>query len=212
MAVVEWRFHTPGFVDKELPASVHDAWHDWHVEKADNNLRQMLAQLGSDDPLDVAYVNPAKERLPDDRKVISVPWQGFPETVTTLFGTGDKALAKTDDRGCNDFGEPSSGRLLIVDDDGHEVPGDVRERQDEYLEWHAATRDGRLESVTFVAEAYDYWQFLFEHARDHVVERYQEWTHNPSLKPADLEAKTDLFLALSDGNGLVRRGREPIIA
>jgi hypothetical protein len=62
--------------------------------------------------------------------------------------------------------------------------GDNRD-QDEYLEWFVNKRDGKIISVHFTCEAYDYFQFLAEHARPKVLELYRKRI-GPQVQEADL--------------------------
>lgn len=197
-----FRFQTPGRVDGHLSTRVHNAWSTWHAERAAENLNDIVALAGglaADES--IPYVNPATSAVPARRTIVSVPWDGFPASVTAEFGDGEDALRATEDRSCNDLFEPEPGqRMVITNRKGDVVEGSVRARQDEYLEWHATSAHGKLTSVTFVAEAYDYWQFLFRENEDYVVERYNTWARpaDRDLTPDDLRAKEDLFFALEE--------------
>ena len=64
-------------------------------------------------------------------------------------------------------------------------PGHAR-NQDEYLEWHV-TRNGagKLTSVQFTCEGYDYYEFLGREAPDILLSLYQKFI-SPAVKHADL--------------------------
>jgi hypothetical protein len=203
----DWRFHTPGWVDEDvLPKEVLDAWHHWHVRRAKLNLANMLALLPDGvDPGLVPYVDPSCQEVPDERVASPIDWEGFPEQVDTRFG--DNALSEVEDRGAEDLGDDRLGPVRVVNRDGNDIDRDhwaVRHRQDEYLEWHAREVNGVLQSVTFVCEGYDYYDFLFSqkpHGRARVVELYRMWTGDDSIQAQDLMAPTDMIA--------VQRGRPP---
>jgi len=65
------------------------------------------------------------------------------------------------------------------------VPGQARE-QDEYLEWHVTRNPaGKIASVQFTCEGYDYYEFLGTEAPDVLVALYQKFI-DPAVKKADL--------------------------
>jgi hypothetical protein len=63
-------------------------------------------------------------------------------------------------------------------------PGKNRD-QDEYLEWFVNRQAGKIISVHFTCEAYDYFQFLAQHARPKVVELYKTFIGS-QVQEADL--------------------------
>jgi len=64
-------------------------------------------------------------------------------------------------------------------------PGNARV-QDEYLEWHVTKAGGKITSVQFTCEGYDYYEFLGKEAPDLLLKLYQKFI-SPAIK------KTDLF-------------------
>lgn len=198
----DWRFHTPGWVDEDLPQEVHDAWHQHHAGLAREFLDDMhgLLPIGTDRSL-IPYVDPLTSNVPPVDQSTPVSWEGFPESVTTVHGP--RALTEVEHQGYEDlFREP--GEVAIVDvNQQRRVDLDyrVRDRQDEYLEWHAHEVDGVLRSVTFVCEGYDYYSFLFDQplGRGRVVEHFRNWTGDPSITEQDLMAPADLVAVTSDG-------------
>ena len=131
-------------------------------------------------------------------------WDGFPEAVGKRF-RGNARYAESQHLGHEDWFGFDLPDLPIVDvDTGAEVDIDcrVRDRQDEYLEWHAREVDGVLRSITFVCEGYDYYEFLFRQGaqgREHVAQRYRACTGDPSITPEDLEAPASLGFSLPGG-------------
>lgn len=205
----EWRFHTPGWVDAdELPQEVHDAWHAWHTKRAKLNLAEMVALLPDGvDPGLVPYVDPTCGGVPDEgRTPTPIDWEGFPERVKTRFGPN--ALREVEHRGIEDLTDEQA-EFAVVDSNDRPVDHEhwsVRDRQDEYLEWHAREdHDGVLRSVTFVCEGYDYYSFLFSHplGRPRVLDRYRECTGDDSIEAGDLMAPSDMIL--------VQPGRRPTL-
>ncbi len=193
MAVADWRFNTPAWEDDErLPKDLRDAWHQNHVDLATQLLDEIAMLVGGDRSL-VPYVNPVGGAIPESVKTTPVPWDGFPEAVTRRYGGRD--LLEVEHLGVEDLGGP------IIDlDTGEEADVDedlvkVRDRQDEYLEWHEERVDGVLTSVTFVCEGYDYYGFLFdasEAGRRYVVDCYRHWTGDDTITDRDLEAPANL--------------------
>jgi hypothetical protein len=205
-----WNFDTPGLVDADLDDSVTFAWHQWHATAARQNIAQMRRLLAVEhvdgvnpDTVQLPYADPSAEGIPGKSETSRPSWDGFPEHVTLEWGD-DEALARSEEKGYDDL-----GAVGLVDRDGRLVHAPVRHRQDEYLEWEADhDRSGKLIGVTFVAEGWDYWAFLFEHDPERVVAAFQESTHDRTLGVADLRAPTDFYEVAADG----RRSADPLIA
>jgi hypothetical protein len=64
------------------------------------------------------------------------------------------------------------------------LPGNARV-QDEYLEWHVTKVAGKITSVQFTCEGYDYYEFLGREAPDLLLRLYQQFI-DPAVKKADL--------------------------
>jgi hypothetical protein len=212
----DWRFHTPGWVDADLPQQIHDAWHEHHLGLAERSLGEMRDALpqGTDASV-VPYVNPAAPgaEVPQKRALTPVQWDGFPEAVGKRY-RGSEKFAQAEHLGHEDWWGFGAPEIPIVDvDTGEVVDIDcrVRDRQDEYLEWHAREVDGVLHSITFVCEGWDYFQFLFrqgEAGREHVAKRYRDCTGDDSITPQHLEAPATLGFRLPSGHiePFVRKG------
>lgn len=93
-----------------------------------------------------------------------VTWNGFPKRFLTSGPGGTTNFAAA---------EPAL------------TPGHNRQ-QDEYLEWHAA-RDasGKITSVQFTCEGYDYYKFLGKNAPDALVALYKKYISS-AVKKEDL--------------------------
>ena len=209
--MTDWMFETPGHVDQRLPAKTKRAWHEWQAREARRNVQAMLEAIGSDAPSSLPYANPAREAVPADRETLPVDWQGFPEFVEV---TSDHPLVAVEDKGYDDLVRRRPGeRIVARDKQGKPVDCRVRHRQDEYVEWEATVDDrGKLESVTFVAEGYDYWSFLFEHDPVYVRDAYRERCRENAIRVDDLRVPDDVTLYRVRGNRstalglLARRG------
>lgn len=71
-------------------------------------------------------------------------------------------------------------------------PGQAR-LQDEYLEWHVTeTASGKLASVQFTCEGYDYYEFLGKEAPEILLALYQKFV-NPAVKKADVFTAAGLY-------------------
>lgn len=212
----DWYFHTPAWVDDDLPKSVKDEWNDWQANQAASNLEIMVGLLRNagqpSSPSDVPYVNPDKDEVPPDTEPTPVDWDGFPARVTQSFSDVKKALEATAHKGYEDLtgGElPDGWSSHLETKSGKQVEGQVRDRQDEYLEWEAVSAQGKLLSVTFVAEGYDYWKFLFEQDPERVAQYYRDKTGNAAIQKEDLRASEDLYSVVVSPDG--RRKRSLVI-
>lgn len=197
---VVWTYSTPGRVDDDLPDRIKT---DWHLEMQ-KIVRCRLAEIGemtSDDGI-IPFIDPTAEAgIPDAREPVPVPWPGFPAQVALTAPNPQQALIDAEHKGLTDL-HPAA--IDVVDESGASVDCRVRHRQDEYLEWEAEhDADGRLVAVTFVAEGYDYWSFLFEKDPERVAKAFRDSTGDPSITSADLKAPSNLFVVLDDG----RQGR-----
>lgn len=69
--------------------------------------------------------------------------------------------------------------------EGNVAAGQARP-QDEYLEWHVFKNNaGKITSVQFTCEGYDYYEFLGKEAPDLLVSLYQKFI-SPTVKKSDL--------------------------
>jgi hypothetical protein len=94
-----------------------------------------------------------------------VPWNGFP-----------KRFLRSGPHGTPGFGDAEPVSL----------PPNSGRAQDEYLEWHLSRNsDGKIVSVEFTCEGYDYYEFLAEQAPGKLVALYQKYI-NPAVQREDL--------------------------
>lgn len=88
-----------------------------------------------------------------------VPWNGFPKKFRPSNHPTDYAGAES------------------------------RANQDEYLEWHVTRNAGKIVSVQFTCEGWDYFDFLGTNAPDILVRLYQKFI-SPNVKKAELFSGT----------------------
>lgn len=114
----------------------------------------------------VQFYNPMARPMPAPdlpAAATDIPWNGFPKRYAAA-GPGQPAR--------------------YAEAEAPVRAGGARD-QDEYLEWHVNTKDGKITSVHFTCEAWDYFDFLGANDRDKVVQLYRQWI-NPAVDPADL--------------------------
>lgn len=210
---MDWTFDPPGDVaDFADPA----LWHAHMAAHADDMLWQLAAhalnkRISSLTAADLdrigpelAYAHPLHEPIPPGAETIALkPWCGFPRFVDRhapwpmppIPGDLDGSLRIVEELGDHDY---APGRF--VDEDGDPVDLPVRHRQNEYLEW--ATRrgaDGRLSSITFVAEGYDYYAALFDADEQKVVDLYRRFTGVPNITADALRAQKGIWRVAPTG-------------
>jgi hypothetical protein len=113
------------------------------------------------------FYNPVTDGLAGPDLPLSdgdIPWNGFPKKFSS---TGP--------------GHPPR----FADAERIPQPGAARE-QDEYLEWHVNRNDqNKIVSVHFTCEAWDYFNFLGDKAKNKVVQLYRTFV-SPEVQPEDL--------------------------
>jgi hypothetical protein len=145
-------------------------WSD-HLSKIfDKGVKRVNDALAANPGATSQFYNPVTHGLtgPDvtPESAGTITWNGFPRK---FLGAGPGAPAHF-----------AAAEAPIL-------PGQARE-QDEYLEWHVIKNAaGKIVSVQFTCEGYDYYQFLGDEAPDVVVALYQKFI-NPAVKKADLFA------------------------
>lgn len=160
------RFDPPGFVDDLAGDPLSEG--AWNQELSDHftagatRLRLFHAQLG----IGVSqFYNPLTEELSDEDVLQDITWNGFPKrfTSTTPGQPNNYAAA-----------EPTP------------LPTGRARPQDEYLEWHVVRNAaGKITSIQFTCEGWDYWEFLGRHRPQKVLELYQKYI-SPDVRPEDL--------------------------
>jgi len=102
--------------------------------------------------LPVQYANPAEQPVPPHAQLHAVSWNGFPRRLQIQQRAGElDALATAE--------QPLSSTDVLFTGFGTPVPITYRQG-DEYLEWLAEERDGRLQRITFSCESPDYWMMV----------------------------------------------------
>lgn len=157
----------------------------------DDDIRNHAAEL--------AYVNPVWEELDPKAETVAVrAWGGFPRAVVRAAPWATFQPTATDPtgvyravehRGDEDF---RPGTFIDAQDRVLHLP--VRDRQDEYLEWHTSRdADGKITKLTFVAEGYDYYARLFEVDEQRVVDLYKDAVGDNSIKTDQLRARHGIY-------------------
>lgn len=151
------RFDTPGGL-RDAPAGspFYDAWHST-VDGMIGDGRAGSGGVGE-------FYNPTRKDV-DAVGERALVWMGFPRRVMVFEHRDDRREAF---------------RLADEQTEGN------RERQEEYLEWRAVRRGGKIVKVTFTTETPEYWEVLFQHEPDTVVSLYRTLTGNPGIVRDDL--------------------------
>lgn len=142
---------------------------DWSSQMSrlfDTATRSVTAYLGKHGGGVCQFYNPVTHGRADPDlpgAATDIPWNGFPKR----------------------HGSPGPG--TPPDYAAAEAPisaGHNRD-QDEYLEWFVNRKDGKIVSVHFTCEAYDYFQFLGANAPDKVLDLYRTYI-SAQVQEADL--------------------------
>jgi hypothetical protein len=147
--------------------ALKDAWSEAMSHNFDLAVSSVTAFLDAHGGGTCQFYNPVTQGRTEPDLAASlgdIPWNGFPKRflstgpgVPTRFADAEPAL----------------------------TPGQNRP-QDEYLEWHVS-RDGagKIVSVEFTCEGYDYYEFLATNAPDTLLSLYQQFI-SPDVKKSDL--------------------------
>lgn len=153
----------------------------------------------------MGYVDPTVTEVPADAETIAVEaWGGFPRAVKRRAPWKDFPFSEDDPdgsyRAVEHLGDEDHRPGVFIDKHDRLLHLQVRDRQDEYLEWAAARNgDNKLTKLTFVAEGYDYYSALFDTDEERVLDLYKEATGLSSLKVDDLRAKNGIYRRYTDG-------------
>ncbi len=161
------QFDTPGN-NGDLVASVKLArnWSDQLSSNFDQGVQRVQAKLAGHSGAVSQYYNPVTHGS-------AAPDLALPSGVITWNGFPRKFLGASPGVPPNFSGaEPAI------------VAGQTRP-QDEYLEWHVIRTNGKITSVQFTSEGYDYYQFLGANAPDILLGLYRKFI-DPSIQLADL--------------------------
>jgi hypothetical protein len=169
-----FRFEPPGRVeDLGAPGDpMYEAWHVYINGEMRRAARRVQARLDASGGGTSQFINPGETPIDSDSIFLTVTWKGFPMKFLRTH---------RDDR-------ERAWRAAEVFESGSP------RNHDEYLEWFTHKRDGLITRVDFTAEAWDYWEFLYDQAallpeseRDNskIVELYRRYI-DPAVSFADL--------------------------
>jgi|JI61114C2RNA_FD_contig_31_8004512_length_4453_multi_6_in_0_out_0_2 hypothetical protein len=206
--MTKWFFEEPGHLsDFRDPAN----WHAAMAQEAQDIVLLLLATVLKKNPSDIteaeiraygpelAYVNPIWEELDPAAETVAIrAWGAFPRAVARGGPWKEFQPTKVDPTGIYRAvehlgdGDFSAGTFIDSQDRVLHLP--VRDRQDEYVEWHASRdQDGNITKLTFVAEGYDYFAKLFEYDEQRVVEIYKEFINDNTIKTDHLRAPNGIY-------------------
>lgn len=212
--MTKWTFDGPGYVsDFRDPAN----WHNAMANEAQGIVVLLLATILDKDPSAVteadiqvhattlAYVNPVWEALdPTAETIAARAWGAFPRAVERRAPWNEFQPTAVDPTGkyraVEHLGDEDFAPGTFVDSQDRVLHLPVRDRQDEYLEWHAnRNAEGKIVKLTFVAEGYDYFATLFEHDEQRVLEIYKEFLSDNRLKTDQLRARDGVYRRGANG-------------
>ncbi len=141
-------------------------WTDHMATVFDTSIASVSAYLVHHGGGTCQFYNPVSNGRPEPdlpTSATDIPWNGFPKK-----------------HGAAGPGQPP-------DYAGAEAPvtAGTNRDQDEYLEWFVNRKGGKIISIHFTCEAYDYFQFLAQTAPNKVLDLYQSYI-NPEVQLADL--------------------------
>lgn len=206
--MTQWFFDGPGHLsDFRDPTN----WHAAMAQEAQGIVLLLVAAVLKKDPSqiteaeiqanahDLAYVNPVWEELDPAAETIAIrAWGAFPRAVVRRGPWNEFKPTQVDPTGIyhavEHLGDEDFGAGTFIDSRDSVLHLPVRDRQDEYVEWHA-DRDstGNIIKLSFVAEGYDYFAKLFEHDEQRVVEIYKELIGESAIKADQLRARHGIY-------------------
>jgi hypothetical protein len=162
------RLNPPGNINDFVgEPALPDQWSQNLSATFDRSVAAVTAFLNANDGGTCQFYNPVTHGLAGadlPRSSGDITWNGFPKRFSSI-GPGQPAQ----------FAEAEPSRKA----------GEAR-LQDEYLEWYV-NKDtaGRITSIHFTCEAWDYFEFLGSVANAKMLALYQEFI-SPSVKSEDL--------------------------
>lgn len=163
-------FDAPGNnPDLGSDAALKQMWTAWMSHEFDTGAVSVQKYLDQHGGGTSQFYNPLTNQVAGDDLPLStgdIPWNGFPKR----YGSAGP-------------GHPPKYAVI----DGAVATGTERD-QDEYLEWFVNRKNGKIESVHFTCEAWDYFEFLGSATpatKAKVLELYRDWI-SPQVKEADL--------------------------
>ena len=175
-------FDPPGNIDDfGADAALAGQWNDTMSSNFDSTINSIKAFLQSRGGGTCQFYNPVTHGLAGPDLPLSngdITWNGFPKKFSS---TGP--------------GHPTR----FADAEQLPQPG-VARKQDEYLEWHVNRNEqGKILSVDFTCEAWDYFDFLGENSKNKVVELYRKFV-SPEVQPKDLFSADGVYNRLNRFN------------
>jgi hypothetical protein len=129
----------------------------WSRFVSDDLDREVAALAQSNPGLQPQFYNPAKLDVAGTPAPIS--WPAFPQIIEIRFGDDQQEMFRQ---------------------------GEIRNDQDEYLEWAVITQNGKITKVMFTCEGPEHWTFIANHDKTLLVKLYsgivgQAVTSSPPL-------------------------------
>jgi hypothetical protein len=173
-------FDPPGNVN-DLDTQSRQRWSQWLSDRFDIGTASVKAFLVAQGGGTCQFYNPLTDNIsgPDlPASLGDITWNGFPKRFSST-GPGDPthfADAEPDRR---------AGQARL---------------QDEYLEWFVnRNSDGKIVSIHFTCEAWDYFEFLGAAAKDELLELYQTFV-SAEVIAADLFSPDGSYNRLNKWN------------
>jgi hypothetical protein len=167
------RFDPPGNIDDfGTDTALRDRWSGTMSGDFDVGVASVTEYLQAHGGGTCQFYNPVTHGRADPDLPASagdIPWNGFPKQFSA---TGPGHPARFADA------EPA-------------VAAGQHRPQDEYLEWHVVRNGaGKIVSVQFTCEGYDYYEFLARNAPDRLLALYRQFI-DPGVQPGDLMSGGD---------------------
>jgi len=147
-------------------AGLAGAWNSNMSKLFDGTIGSVTSYLNQHGGGACQFYNPVSQgRADPDLPVAAtdIPWNGFPKR----------------------HGSPGPGQPPQYAAAEAPITAGQNRDQDEYLEWFVNRKNGKIVSVHFTCEAYDYFQFLGKAAPQKVLALYQSFV-SPQVQMADL--------------------------
>jgi hypothetical protein len=194
-APAAFTFDPPGRVDDlGVPGdAMYDAWSDFISREIDANVALLTGGVANPQ-----FYNPRTTPTTAPSAKLTITWKGFPMSLLR---------------------EHRDNRQRAWEAAEQFLPDGSR-NQDEYLEWFAHKRAGKIVRVDFTAEAWDYWAFLGAQAlalpaldrnNSKLVQLYRRYV-DPSIRIEDLVdgfGTYDRFNAWNTTNGAMHLTNRP---
>jgi hypothetical protein len=137
-----------------MPDALRERWVDYLHRQFEGELTYIRQRYGpGNTPQKVHFVDPTQEKIPAVAQLHEISWSGFPRRLMIQERDGDLLALPTAEE------LEIYPAALVGEQSGTVYP--IQHRSgDEYLEWRAEHRNGRLYRITFTCEPPDYWSAL----------------------------------------------------